>query len=150
MTRPTTPLDDRDQKILSMLARDAWQSYVALGEAVNLSASATQRRVEKLKAAGIIHGARAVIDPAAIGRHLHLCVLVELQDESSTNIERFRKGLSGDDGVVEAHYVAGAEDVVILMRVANMSDYVRFAERHLNSNPNVKKYKTLTSMKRLF
>lgn len=149
MIGPTTNLDDRDQKILSALAEDAWQTYAELGRLVNLSASATQRRVEKLKAAGIITGARATIDAGAIGRQLHLFVLVELQDEASDQIEKFRERLNEEGRVTEAHYIAGADDILILMSVENMSQYVSFAEKFLNENPNVKKYKTLTSMKRL-
>lgn len=33
-------MDDRDRRILDLLRKDAWQSYVDLGRRVHLSASA--------------------------------------------------------------------------------------------------------------
>ena len=55
------PRDDRDRKILKALKADAWLTYAALGERVNLSASAVQRRVERLIAAGVLRGAHAEV-----------------------------------------------------------------------------------------
>jgi Lrp/AsnC family transcriptional regulator, leucine-responsive regulatory protein len=49
-------LDDRDQRLLDLLRRDARQPIVALARALNLSRSATQERLAKLQAAGIITG----------------------------------------------------------------------------------------------
>jgi len=132
-----------------LLSKDSWLSYVQLGAKINLSPSATQRRVEKLKRCGIIHGARAQIAPEALERPLRIYLLIELNDESSATIDEFRHRLVGHDDVVEAHYVAGAVDIVVAMQVSAMSEYASFAERYLNDNPSVKKYKTLTSLKPL-
>ncbi len=142
-------LDDRDRSILSILSRDAWLSYVQLGAEVNLSPSAVQRRVEKLKSAGVIQGARAQIDPEALGSPLRIYILIELENEASATISRFRRKIESYEGVVEAHYVAGAVDLVVTLQVPSMSRYALFAERHLNDNPSVKTYKTLTSLKPL-
>lgn len=49
-------LDDRDRRLLDLLRRDARQPIVELARALNLSRSATQERLAKLKSAGIIDG----------------------------------------------------------------------------------------------
>lgn len=143
-------LDDRDRRIVAALARDAWLSYVELGAEVNLSPSAVQRRVERLMSAGAIAGARAEIAPEALGKPLRLYVLVELQDESKATLTRFAKRIAAWPDLVEAHYVTGAADIVLVLQAPNMESYATFADEHLNGDSNVRRYKTLTSMRRLF
>lgn len=142
-------LDERDEKLVAALARDAWLSYGELGRAVNLSASAVQRRVEKLISAGVIQGARACIAPEALGKPLRLYVLVELTEESKSAIAAFTKRLSGSRDVEEAHYVAGVFDVIVVIQTASMAGFADFAETHLNGNALVRRYKTLTSLRPL-
>jgi DNA-binding Lrp family transcriptional regulator len=50
------PLDDRDRRLLDLLRRDARMSIVALARELNLSRSATQERLAKLRSSGIIDG----------------------------------------------------------------------------------------------
>lgn len=49
-------LDDRDRRLLDLLRRDARQPIVTLARALNLSRSATQERLAKLRSSGIIDG----------------------------------------------------------------------------------------------
>jgi len=147
MMAPAMNLDERDRRILFALEADAWLSYGELGKRVNLSASAAQRRVEKLLAAGVIRGAGARISAEALGRPLQLYVLVELRDETSATINGFARRIAAQEGVVEAHYVAGMTDILITLQMACMAEYAAFAERYLNDNPSVKRYKTLTSLR---
>lgn len=143
-------LDDRDRRIVAALARDAWLSYVDLGAEVNLSPSAAQRRVEKLIEVGAITGARASVAPAALGKPLRLYVLVELRDEAKAALTRFSKKIAAWPDLVEAHYVTGAADIVLVLQASNMEAYAAFADEHLNGDANVRSYKTLTSLRRLF
>jgi DNA-binding Lrp family transcriptional regulator len=142
-------LDERDEKLVTALAGDAWLSYGELGRLVNLSASAVQRRVEKLISAGIIQGARARIAPDALGKPVRLYVLVELMEETKSAINAFTKRLSACRDVEEAHYVAGVFDVIVVIQAASMAGFADFAENHLNANPLVRRYKTLTSLRPL-
>jgi Lrp/AsnC family leucine-responsive transcriptional regulator len=142
-------LDDRDRRILAALAENAWLTYLELGERVNLSASAAQRRVEKLIAAGAISGARAVVSPEALERPVRLYVLVELHDEAKSTLSRFAKRIAAVPDLAEAHYVAGAADIVLVMQTESMARFAAFAEEHLNANPSVRRYQTLTSLRAL-
>ncbi len=140
-------LDDRDRAILAALAQDAWLTYGELGARVNLSASAVQRRVERLRAEGVITGAKANIAPEALGRPLRIFVLVELREESSAALASLAKRLAKESCVVETHYLAGPYDILIALQMRDMSNYADFAEKHLNANSNVRRYKTLTSLR---
>ena len=67
-------MDRLDHAILSHLQADGRLTNADLAERVRLSPSACLRRVRALEATGIIAGYHAVVDPAAIGRRLHVLV----------------------------------------------------------------------------
>jgi Lrp/AsnC family leucine-responsive transcriptional regulator len=142
-------LDDRDRRIVAALAKDAWLTYAELGALVSLSPSAAQRRVERLVRDGVVKGARAEVAPEALGRPVRLYVLIELLNESRTAMGEFTKKLLRWPDLVEAHYVAGSADIVLVLQTADMGRYAAFADEHLNGSPHVRRYKTLTSLRAL-
>lgn len=145
----TAALDDRDHRILSLLQADAWLSYADLSRQVNLSASAVQRRVERMIAAGIILGARAEValpEPAAA---LTVFLLAELAEESRHALQQFSATIASNSVVVEAHYVAGESDVLLKLRLPDIAAYDRFVETHINTSPLVRRFKTLTALRSL-
>lgn len=145
----TASLDARDRLILAALSKNAWLTYAQLGERANLSSSATQRRVERLLKARVIEGATARIAASASDRPVILHVLVELRDESTASLAALSRRLEGNPAVEAAHYVTGSFDVLVTMRCAAMEEYAAFAEEHLNGNPYVTRYKTLTVLRSL-
>lgn len=148
--RPTPHLDERDEKIIALLRADAWLSYAEISRRVHLSASAVQRRVERLIASGIILGAEARVAPeAAKGRGLPLYVLVELADDRAQTVQQFSARMSRIKAVVQSHYVTGEADVVLTMEVADIGEYGAFVDRHLNNSRLVRRFKTLTSIRQL-
>jgi DNA-binding Lrp family transcriptional regulator len=145
----TMVLDVRDRQILTLLRADAWLSYTALSRKVNLSASAVQRRVERMIASGIILGARAEVAVQETHAPLTLFLLAELADESRAALKRFSNRVADHPAVVEAHYVAGEADVLLKLRLPDMAAYDRFVETHINASPLVRRFKTLTALRSL-
>lgn len=145
----STDLDDRDDRILELLQADAWLSYVELGRRVNLSASAVQRRVERMISAGVIRGARAEVERPAITPGLILFLLAELTSESRHALQRFSTSIAAAPEVIEAWYVAGEADVLLRLRLADMAEYDHFVETQLNASPLVRRFKTLTALRSL-
>ncbi|HEY0629794.1 MAG TPA: Lrp/AsnC family transcriptional regulator [Sphingomicrobium sp.] len=142
-------LDDRDHRIASLLQDDAWLSYAELSRRVNLSASAVQRRVERMIAAGIILGARAHVSFPEPEASVTIFLLVELAEESRQALQRFSDKVAANPEVIEAHYVAGEADVLLKLRVPDVVAYDRFLANHINSSPLVRRFKTLTSLRSL-
>jgi DNA-binding Lrp family transcriptional regulator len=145
----TLALDDRDQRILALLRADAWLSYAVLSRKVNLSASAVQRRVERMIASGIILGARAEVSIQQVQAPLTIFLLVELAEESRAALKRFSNRVACHSAVVEAHYVAGEADVLLKLRLPDMAAYDRFVETYLNASALVRRFKTLTALRSL-
>jgi DNA-binding Lrp family transcriptional regulator len=145
----TTALDDRDHRILGLLRADAWLSYAELSREVNLSASAVQRRVERMIASGVILGAQAQVALPEPEAPLTIFLLAELADESREGLNRFSAAVAASPAVVEAYYVTGEADVVLKLRLADMAAYDRFVETHINASSLVRRFKTLTALRSL-
>lgn len=61
-------LDKIDRNLLSLLTKDAEQSYSDLGKAVGLSAPAVHERVKRYKSSGRIKSVSAQLDPTMTGK----------------------------------------------------------------------------------
>ena len=59
-------MEQLDQRILALLARDGRMSYTDIGKETGLSTSAAQQRVRRLEQRGVIKGYRAVLAEVAI------------------------------------------------------------------------------------
>lgn len=145
----TIGLDNRDHQILAFLRADAWLSYAALSRKLSLSASAVQRRVERMIASGVILGARAEVSVQEGQTPLTIFLLVELAEESSAALRRFSARIACQPAVVEAHYVAGEADVLLKLRLPDVAAYDRFVEAHINASALVRRFKTLTALRSL-
>lgn len=139
-------MDDRDRRILEELSADAWLSYAELAGRVHLSASAVQRRVEKLIAGGVLQGAHARV---ADDRQTLIYLMVELRDDARATVRGFTESMKASKLVESAHYVTGEADVVLTLRVTGVPEYARFVEQRLTGDPRVRRFRTLTSIRQL-
>ena len=139
---------DRDRQLLALLKADAWLTYAALGEKVSLSASAVQRRVERLIADGVLRGARAEVaeEPPA---GLIVYLLAELADDNEATIRRVAVTLCRESAVRDAHYVAGEADLLLKLELGDMSEYDRFLASHVNSQKAILRFKSFASLRPL-
>lgn len=142
-------MDDRDRKILALLREDAWLSYVEIARRVHLSASAVQRRVERLKEEGVLLGAHAQVAVGQPQDRMRVYALVELIDDRDATVARFRRQIDRIEVVSEAHYVTGEADVVLTLNVEDIGAYDAFVRRHFGGSSLVKRFKTLASLRSL-
>jgi len=111
---PMADLDDRDRKLLTLLAADATPSYAELGRQLNLSAPAVHERVKRLKRDGLIKSIAARLDGARIGRPLLAFVHV---DTNNWTITRQVLGLAELSEVEEIHTITGKSAMLLKVRV---------------------------------
>lgn len=139
-------IDRSDRKILQLLQRDGRMSNLALAEAIHLSPTATQARVQRLHKQGWITGYRAEVDAAKLG--LGLCVFVEvLLDRTTENVfEEFAAVVKTRDEILECHLVAGGFDYLLKTRLRDMQAYRRFASAVLWKLPGVRETRTYAVM----
>jgi Lrp/AsnC family leucine-responsive transcriptional regulator len=141
-------MDDVDRTILSMLQENADIPGKAIADAVNLSTSAVERRIGKLKQDGIIERIVAVVSPKAVDRTLSVLVELEIQNEHRHTLEQFQRWLNRAPEVQSCWYVTGDMDYVLLVAVRNLEEYNAFIERLMSEQQAlVRKYKSLIALK---
>lgn len=84
-------MDDRDRRILEALRADAWLSYAELAVRVHLSASAVQRRVEKLiESAHYVAGEADVVVALRVSDVPEYARFVDERLNADPRVRRFR------------------------------------------------------------
>lgn len=106
-------LDDIDCAILAELQDRGDLPNLALARRVGLSPAATSRRVQRLRAEGVIDGVRAVVAPEQVGQVVEAFVLVSLAEHSPGADTRFARELAAMPNVVRADSIAGADDALV-------------------------------------
>ena len=141
-------MDEKDREILSILQDNADQPAKAIAQAVNLSPSAVERRISKLKREGVIDRIVAVVSPPAVGRSLRILVEIEIQNEYRHNLEAFQRWLVRAPEVQSCWYVTGDADFVLSAMVRDIDEYNAFIERMMTDQGElVRKYKSLIALK---
>jgi DNA-binding Lrp family transcriptional regulator len=148
-TLPHSDLDSFDQAILGILQQNNGTSQRVIGEAVNLSAPAVQRRIRRMEESGVIQANVAIVDPEKVGQSITLIVDVELVSERTGLIDAAKQSFAEAPEVQQCYFVTGEADFVLVMTVATMADYEALARRLFHSNENVKRFRTLVTMDRV-
>ncbi|ESZ74321.1 MULTISPECIES: Lrp/AsnC family transcriptional regulator [unclassified Mesorhizobium] len=147
---PRSPsLDSFDLAILAILQRDNTTPQRLIGEAVNLSAPAVQRRIKRMEQSGVIAGNVAVVDPAAVGHPITIFVEVELESERSDLIDAAKRQFSAEPQVQQCYYVTGEADFILIITVADMGAYEALTRRLFFDSKNVRKFRTFVAMDRV-
>ena len=120
-------MDAVDQRIIASLTADARATYADIGAEVSLSAPAVKRRVDRLRAGGVIRGFTAVIDPATVGWTTE--AFVELYCTGRTTPAQIAAAARRHPEVVGAYTVSGEADALVHLRAADMSHLEQALER---------------------
>ncbi|GHJ12371.1 AsnC family transcriptional regulator [Micromonospora sp. AKA38] len=110
-----------------MLVADARASYADIGARVSLSAPAVKRRVDRLRATGVIRGFTAVVDPAAVGWTTE--AFVELFCAGRTTPAQIGVAARRHPEVVGAYTVSGEADALVHLRAADIAHLEEALER---------------------
>lgn len=111
-------LDQTDQAIIAALTHDARASFAEIGQAVSLSAPAVKRRVDRLRAAGVIKGFTAVVDPAAVGGTTE--AFVELFCTGRTTPAQIAAAARRHPAVIGAYTISGEADALVHLRATDI------------------------------
>jgi Lrp/AsnC family leucine-responsive transcriptional regulator len=135
-------LDEYDRKLLRLLQENNRRTAQELGDMVNLSTSAVQRRLMRLREDKIIEADVSIISPAVAGSVITCIVDVILVDGNSKAIEKFKAIMRKCNEVMQCYFVTGTYDFIIIVNAKDMQHYETFAKKWLMDNPNVKHFYT--------
>ena len=135
-------LDEHDKKLLRLLQQNNRLTTEELSAKVNLSQSAVQRRITKLRNEKIIEADISVVSPEVAGLTTTCIVDVSLELGNSRVIDDFKKLLLASPEVMQCYYVAGSFDFVLIVSTRDMKHYEEFSKKYLLDNVQVKQYHT--------
>ncbi|AWI29305.1 MULTISPECIES: Lrp/AsnC family transcriptional regulator [Streptomyces] len=133
-------LNDLDERIVHALAEDARRSYADIGSLVGLSAPAVKRRVDRLRADGVITGFTVRVDPGAMGWETE--GFIEIHARSNTSPETIKRGLERYPEVASASTVTGEADAIVQVFASDMRHFERVLER-IAGEPFVERTKSV-------
>jgi len=139
-------MDRIDRKLLNLLQRDASRTNVELADAVGLSPSSCLRRTQRLRKSGVIRIV-AILNPAKAGRTIKALVTVELKLHGEQHMRRFLDIAVAEEAVSQAYSVTGETDVVLMLRLRDMDEYVPLCDRLFSDNNNVARFFTMVVMR---
>jgi osmoprotectant transport system permease protein len=113
-----------------------------LAQRVALSPSAVQRRLRKLKEAGVIVRQTAVLEPRKVGRPTFFIVSLEIERDRPELLTQLRIWLAAQEHVQQAFYVTGEADFILVVTAPDTETYDALMARLTIENPNVRKFTT--------
>lgn len=143
-----TDLDDTDLTILRVLQEDCRIGLEGLSQACNLSVPSVQRRLKRLRGAGMIEREVAILDPARFAARMTFVVMVELDRESLQQLDLFRKRAKAEPQVQQCYYVTGEADFILICTARDMEDFEALTQRLFFENSNVRRFRTSVVMDR--
>ncbi len=106
-------IDQTDQKILSLLTKNARMPFLEIARICEVSGAAIHQRVKRLEAAGIITGARLLVKPQALG--LNICAFVNISLSEASKYLEVVDHLKQIPEIVECHFVTGKYALLVKM-----------------------------------
>jgi Lrp/AsnC family transcriptional regulator, leucine-responsive regulatory protein len=142
-------LDKIDVAILQIVQRNSRLTSEELGSLVNLSPSACQRRLKRLRSEGIIEAEVAIIAPRSLGRTVSMIVMITLERDRIDIIDKFRRWLRETREIMIAYCITGDADYLLVVTAKDMEDYSAFTRRYFHDNPDIRAFKTMVVMDRI-
>ncbi|GLZ09916.1 AsnC family transcriptional regulator [Actinomadura sp. NBRC 104425] len=139
-------LDEIDRRIVAQLLENGRASYAQIGDAVGLSAPAVKRRVDRLRADGVITGFSAVVDPAALGWTTE--AFIEIFCTGATSPEEIYASIRNHPEVVAGYTVSGDASALVHVRARDIQHLEQALER-LRREDNITATKTAIVLSRL-
>jgi Lrp/AsnC family leucine-responsive transcriptional regulator len=142
-------MDRFDRAILDLLQTDCTRPQRQIAQAVNLSAPAVQRRIQRLQREGVIRAQVALLDPDKVGQPLTVVIEVNLENERPDRTAAMRERIAKEDAVQQCYNVTGETDYLLVVTVASMSDYEALTQRLFDGDDNIRRFRTSVVLKRL-
>ena len=130
-------LDATDRRLLQALALDARRSGKDLAALTGVAESTVSQRLRALRDSGVVRGYRTDLDLAAVGLPLEAVIAVRLSTHSRKHVDSFRAKAARMPGVLSVFHVAGGNDYLLHVAVADAAALKDFVLDQLATHPAV-------------
>ena len=116
-------MDSIDRRIVDQLQQDAETPLAVIAERVHLSSTPCWRRIQKLRAAGVIRKTVALCDAGKLNVGVTVFVSVSTNQHTQAWLERFAKGAKEIPEVIELYRMSGDVDYLLRVVVPDIAGY---------------------------
>jgi DNA-binding Lrp family transcriptional regulator len=142
-------MDDKDLQILQHMQSNARVTAEAMADLVGLSPAAVQKRLQKLRASGVIEREAAILSPAKLGRDMTIIVEVILERENRRHLDEFKRRMRAAPCVQQCYYTTGEGDFLLILTVRDIAEYEAFTQTYFFDESNISRFKTSVVMDRV-
>ncbi|WP_371170644.1 Lrp/AsnC family transcriptional regulator [Aliiroseovarius sp. 2305UL8-7] len=142
-------MDAKDLDILRLVQGNARLTAEAISQDVGLSPPAVQKRLQKLRANGVIEKEIAVVSPNKLGREMTIIVEVILERENRSHLDTFKRKMRTAPAVQQCYYTTGEGDFVLILNVKDIQEYEAFTQEYFFEESNISRFKTAVVMDRV-
>lgn len=139
-------LDEFDLKILQLVQLDNLMPQREISDRVGLSAPAVARRLQRLRASGVIRRDISVVDERAVGRPLTIVVEVTTENERLDLIDEMKRRFANCPQVQQCYYVTGETDFILIINAKDMDEYTSLTRQLFFEGGNVKSFRSCVAM----
>ena len=133
-------LDQPDRRILAIIQQDNRLTYDQIAERVNLSPSAVRRRLQRLRADGVIMKDVSILNPASFG--ITVIVSIRLESETHAIYENFKRQMLAAPEVAQCYTVSGEADFIVIAHLKDLPSYEKWMGEYVISDPSVQRADT--------
>ena len=130
-------LDDTDRRILRHMIAAPEATGSELARRAGVSAAALSRRVDRLKADGVIRGVHAVIDWRALGYEVEVSLRVTLDKTAANAFDMFLSAAREVPEVAEIQTFLGRVDVRLSVLARDMGHYQQVYRERILTLPHI-------------
>ncbi len=139
-------MSKKDDALLEVLRTNARKSTKEIAQMLGIPISTAYDRIKKLEENGVIEGYRAVLNPKKLGKGMAAIIALTVNYFSRTGEKvsqrKLAEKLASIPCVEEVHIVAGGNDIIMKVRVANVDELNKFVIDELRNIDGVDKTQT--------
>ncbi len=130
-------IDDLDRRLLRQLQADPTLATAALAARAEVTPATCWRRLERLRAGGVLRGRQAVIDWRALGWAVEVSLRVTLDKTDPRAFDAFIAAAREIPEVLEIQTFLGRVDVRLNVIARDMEDYRRLYRTQILTLPHI-------------
>ena len=130
-------ITDTDRRLLRLLQDDPAQPVAALAERAGLTEPVCARRLERLRAAGIVKGRSAVIDWRALGWEIEVSLRLTLDKTNPRAFDEFITAARTVPEVLEIQTFLGRVDVRLNIIARDLAHYQQIYRERVLTLPHI-------------
>ena len=133
----TYVLDDTDRRILRQLLAEPELSTIELAERAGVTTATCWRRLERMKAAGVLKGMEAIIDWRALGYEVEVSLRFTLDKIHPRAFEEFIEAARDVPEVLQIQTFLGQVDVRLNLIARDVAHYQQLYRDRLLALPHI-------------